>query len=194
MESKVRKLCITQGFTLGVKGLTNSTTVKYCLTAFQWMFTQSEKLETFVQVVELFESWQLTAAFEFRYLGEVLALENFNAEIAQLVKRLWPPISNHRPEEVTCWFSRVMACQVWCGLIVLFLPRAWNFSTRSWTAFVWRGWLTTVSRWAIKCFPIDLDMIGVHIATFLTKTAPRKMFPSMTLRSPEILKVLTSPF
>ena len=35
MESKVRKLCITQGFTLGVKGLTNSTTVKYCSTAFQ---------------------------------------------------------------------------------------------------------------------------------------------------------------
>ena len=35
IESKVRKLCITQGFTLGVKGLTNSTTVKYCLTAFQ---------------------------------------------------------------------------------------------------------------------------------------------------------------
>ena len=38
-ESKVRKLCITQGFTLGVKGLTNSTTVKYCSTAFQWMVT-----------------------------------------------------------------------------------------------------------------------------------------------------------
>ena len=35
MESKVRKLCITQGFTLGTKGLTNSTTVKYCSTAFQ---------------------------------------------------------------------------------------------------------------------------------------------------------------
>ena len=37
MESKVRKL--TQGFTLGVKGLTNSTTVKYCSTAFQRMVT-----------------------------------------------------------------------------------------------------------------------------------------------------------
>ena len=36
IESKVRKLCITQGFTLGVKGLTNSTTVKYCSTVFQW--------------------------------------------------------------------------------------------------------------------------------------------------------------
>ena len=35
IESKVRKLCITQGFTLGVKGLTNSSTVKYCSTAFQ---------------------------------------------------------------------------------------------------------------------------------------------------------------
>ena len=34
IESKVRKLCIAQGFTLGVKGLTNSTTVKYCSTAF----------------------------------------------------------------------------------------------------------------------------------------------------------------
>ena len=36
---KVRKLCITQGFTLGVKGLTKSTTVKYCSTAFQPMVT-----------------------------------------------------------------------------------------------------------------------------------------------------------
>ena len=35
IESKVRKLSITQGLTLGVKGLTNSTTVKYCSTAFQ---------------------------------------------------------------------------------------------------------------------------------------------------------------
>ena len=39
MESKARKLCITQSFTQGVKGLTNSTTVKYCSTAFQWMVT-----------------------------------------------------------------------------------------------------------------------------------------------------------
>ena len=35
IESKVRKLCITQGFTLGVRGLTNSTTVKYRSTPFQ---------------------------------------------------------------------------------------------------------------------------------------------------------------
>ena len=35
MVSKVRKLCITQGFPLGVKRLTNSTTVKYCSIAFQ---------------------------------------------------------------------------------------------------------------------------------------------------------------
>ena len=33
MDSRVRKLCITQGFTQGVKGLTNSTTVKCCSTA-----------------------------------------------------------------------------------------------------------------------------------------------------------------
>ena len=39
LESKLRKLCITQGFTLGVKGLTNSTTVKYCSTGFQGMVT-----------------------------------------------------------------------------------------------------------------------------------------------------------
>ena len=35
IESKVRILCITERFTLGVKGLTNSTTVKYWSTAFQ---------------------------------------------------------------------------------------------------------------------------------------------------------------
>ena len=35
MESKVTTLCITQGFILEVKGLTNSSTVKYCSTAFQ---------------------------------------------------------------------------------------------------------------------------------------------------------------
>ena len=31
----LRKICITQSFILGVKGLTNSTIVRYCSTAFQ---------------------------------------------------------------------------------------------------------------------------------------------------------------
>ena len=35
LGSKVRKLYINQGFTLGVKGLRDGTTVKYCSTAFQ---------------------------------------------------------------------------------------------------------------------------------------------------------------
>ena len=39
IESKVRKLCIAKDLTLGVKGLTNSTAVKYCSTSVQQMIT-----------------------------------------------------------------------------------------------------------------------------------------------------------
>ena len=48
MESKVRKLCISQGFALGVKGLTNSTTVKYCSTA-EWSHFRGLYMESKVR-------------------------------------------------------------------------------------------------------------------------------------------------